>query len=144
MAVLLDVNILVTLLWTAQESHQRVQAWFNKNASKGWATCPFTQAGFVRMVSNPSFSPSAVTVDEAMQVLKQSVAHPKHEFWEADIEYPEATKQFVDRIVGHRQVTDAYLLGLAMRNNGKLATMDRGIPHLVADDLLKQSLVLLV
>jgi len=144
MVALLDVNILVALLWPSQQSHQRVQAWFNKHSSDGWATCPFTQAGFVRTVSNPSFSRSAVTIEEAARVLKDSIAHPRHVFWPAEIDYLMATEAFAGRIVGHKQVTDAYLLGLAMRNGGKVATMDRGIPHLVPDSLQQQGLVLVI
>ena len=128
---LLDVNVLVGLLWPAQESHPKVHNWFNRRSSEGWATCPLTQAAFVRIVSNPAFSPSAVSPGEATQALKKSLAHPNHEYWPADVSYLEATDAFGSQIVGRKQVSDAYLLGLAIHHKGKLVTMDRGILHLL-------------
>lgn len=143
-AALLDVNVLVALLWPAQESHQKAQHWFKKHSPEAWATCPFTEAAFVRVVSNPVFSRSAVSVEEATRVLRDSVAHPKHEFWPAEIDYFAAVEPFADRIVGHRQVTDAYLLGLAIHHRGSLVTMDRGILDLVPAKLQQQRLVSLL
>lgn len=132
---LLDVNVLVALLWPAQESHPKVQNWFKRRASEGWATCPQTQAGFVRIVSNPAFSPSAVSPGEAAQALRKSLAHPNHEYWPADVSYLTAIEPFEGQIVGHKQVSDAYLLGLAIRHKGKLVTMDRGIQELLTAKL---------
>lgn len=132
---LLDVNVLVALLWPAQESHAKVQNWFKRRCSEGWATCPQTQAGFVRIVSNPAFSPSAVSPGEAAQALKKSLAHPNHEYWPADASYLTAIEPFGSQIVGHRQVSDAYLLGLAIHHKGKLVTMDRGIQELLTAKL---------
>ena len=135
---LLDVNVLVALLWPAHESHGTVQDWFARNSRHGWVTCPFTQAGFVRIVSNPSFSPDAVSPEEAATLLEANLKHPHHRFWSDEIGLPEAIEPFCGRIIGHRQVTDAYLLGLAMHKRGRLATLDRavnvllpaGSPHL--------------
>jgi len=126
-AFLLDVNVLIGLLWPAHESHADVQRWFGRNARHGWATCPFTQAAFVRIISNPAFSPDAVTPLEAISVLSSNLAHRFHRFWRADLGFSEAVEDFRDGLVGHRQVTDAYLLGLAVHNNGKLATLDRAV-----------------
>jgi uncharacterized protein len=126
-AFLLDVNVLIGLLWPAHESHAEVQRWFARNARHGWATCPFTQAAFVRIISNPAFSPDAVTPQEAVSVLNSNLGHRLHRFWRADVPFPEAVEEFRDRLVGHRQVTDAYLLGLAIHKNGKLATLDQAI-----------------
>jgi predicted nucleic acid-binding protein len=92
---------------------------------QGWATCPFTQAAFVRIISNPAFSPDAVTPPEAMSVLSSNLAHRFHRFCRVDLRFSEAVEDFRDGLVGHRQVTDAYLLGLAVHNNGKLAALDR-------------------
>lgn len=132
---LLDINVLVALLWPAQESHSKVQTWFKRRSSEGWATCPLTQAGFVRIISNPAFSPSAVSPGEATQALKKSLAHPNHEYWPADVSYLEAIEPFGSQIVGHKQVSDAYLLGLAIHHKGKLVTMDRGIQELLTPRL---------
>jgi toxin-antitoxin system PIN domain toxin len=141
---LLDVNVLVALLWPAQESHRRVHTWFNRRFADGWATCPPTQAAFVRIVSNPAFSPSAVSPGEATQALKQSLAHPNHEYWPADVSYLEAIEPFGSQIVGHKQVSDAYLLGLAIHHGGNLVTMDRGILELLPTKMQQRGLVTLI
>ena len=141
---LLDVNVLVALLWPAQESHPKAQNWFKRRSAEGWATCPLTQAGFVRIVSNPAFSPSAVSPGEATQALRKSLAHPNHEYWPADVSYLEATDPFGNQIVGHKQVSDAYLLGLAIRHGGSLVTMDRGILELLPAKMQQRGLVTLI
>jgi toxin-antitoxin system PIN domain toxin len=106
------------------------QEWFNRNASKGWATCPLVQAGFVRIVSNPAFSPRSVSPKEAIRALASSLKHPAHHFWADDISLAGGLSDIADRIHGHQQVTDAYLLALAAKHRGILATFDKGIAAL--------------
>jgi len=130
-AFLLDVNVLVALAWPGHEAHERVQAWFARNADMGWATCPFTQAGFIRIVSNPAFSARAVSPKDALRALNISTKHPAHRFWAADIAFGDAVQRFESRMVGHKQVTDAYLLGLALHKRGKVATLDRSLAALL-------------
>jgi len=132
-ACLLDVNVLVALIWPAHEFHAKVQAWFARNSRRGWATCPLTQAGFVRVVSNPAFSPDAVTPQEALTVLSANLKHRSHQFWADAITVAEAAARFRGRITGHQQVTDAYLLGLAVHHRGKLATLDRRLMALLPE-----------
>jgi uncharacterized protein len=124
---LLDVNVLVALFWPAHPEHAKVQQWFGQNAKSGWATCPFTQAAVVRILSNPRFSTDALTVEQAIKLLHTNLEHPTHRFWSDDISFMEATKEFGSSLVGHQQVTDAYLLGLARYRKGRLVTMDRAI-----------------
>jgi uncharacterized protein len=143
-AVLLDVNVLIALLWPAHESHQRAQSWFGQNASAGWATCPFTQAGFVRIVSNPAFSRDAVTPKEAINVLAANVRHKSHHLWGDEIDIVTAVWPFVGRLSGHQQVTDAYLLGLARHKKGKLGTMDRTVTELLPDKNMEGNLVVVI
>jgi toxin-antitoxin system PIN domain toxin len=112
-------------MWPAHEAHSRAHHWFARNARQGWATCPFTQAGFVRVISNPAFSPHAVTVQEALALLVSNLMHRDHRFWPDNLPLSKAAERF--RLVGHRQVTDAYLLGLAAHHRGKLATLDQGL-----------------
>ena len=140
---LLDVNVLIALLWPEQENHEKVQNWFKRHFAEGWATCALTEAAFVRIVSNPAFSPAAVAPEEARKLLKDNVAHPNHEFWPAAIGYSEAVSPFAGRI-GHKQVADAYLLGLAIHQQGRLVTMDRGILHLLPDSLQRRGLLTLI
>jgi toxin-antitoxin system PIN domain toxin len=143
-AVLLDVNVLIALLWPAHEGHQRAQNWFAENAKAGWATCPFTQAAFVRIVSNPAFSRDAVTPKEAVNLLAANVRHNSHQFWADEIDIVSAIWLLLGRLTGHQQVTDAYLLGLARHKKGKLGTMDRAVAELLPDKSLEGNLVVVI
>ena len=125
-AFLLDVNVLIALLWPAHEFHRRAHRWFARHARQPWATCPITQAAFVRIVSNPAFSPDAATPREAIAVLEANLKHPSHHFWPDDLGFSDAMRPLHAKLVGHRQVTDVYLLGLALHKRGKLATLDAG------------------
>jgi len=131
---LLDVNVLISLLWPAHTSYGAVQRWFARNARHGWATCPVTQAAFVRIVSNPAFSRDALTPREAIKLLSANLEHRYHVFWAGDISFADAVAPCRDRLVGHRQVTDAYLLGMAIHKEGRLATLDKGVLALLAED----------
>ncbi len=141
-AFLFDVNLLIALMWPAHEDHEKAQEWFAHNAHQGWATCPFTQAAFVRIVANPAFSPDAPSPLEAAGLLASNLKHQNHHFWADEITLGEAIEPFSNRLSGHQQVTDAYLLGLAIHKKGKLATMDRAVTALLPapareDDFLK-------
>ncbi|MGD1084851.1 MAG: TA system VapC family ribonuclease toxin [Verrucomicrobiota bacterium] len=124
---LLDTNLLIALLWPSHERHDLAMKWFARHRGKGWATCPITQAGFVRIVSNPAFSRDAVQPREAVQVLRANTAARDHEFWPDELPLAAAVAFAGVRLIGHQQVTDAYLLGLALHRCGKLATLDQGI-----------------
>lgn len=87
---LLDVNVLVALMWSAHIGHH----WFERNSTRGWATCPFTQAAFVGIVSNPTFSAQAVTPTEAVNTLMASLKHPQHRFSANDVSFSEAIQAF--------------------------------------------------
>ncbi len=130
---LLDVNVLIGLSWPTHESHEHVLRWFARNAVRGWATCPFTQAAFVRISSNPAFSPHAVSPQEALRLLNTNLKHPGHRFWRDEIDLGQAVRRFQERLVGHRQVTDAYLLGLALFKKGRLATLDESVMTLLPE-----------
>jgi uncharacterized protein len=129
-AILLDANVLIALAWPEHEAHTRVGRWFSRHSRSGWATCPFTESAFVRILSNPLFSPDALTPQNAVAVLEANVSLPGHQFWPASISVLEAVENVGKNLVGHRQVTDAYLLGLAIQQKGKLATLDRAIAAL--------------
>jgi len=133
--VLLDVNVLIALLWPEHEFHVRAQRWFGEYAGQGggWATCPTTQIGFVRIVSNPAFSRRGVSARDALGVLRASLGHPAHHFWTEDIGIAQAFAYLEKKIVGHQHVTDAYLLGLAIHKKGKLASFDEGMRSLLPE-----------
>jgi toxin-antitoxin system PIN domain toxin len=126
-AALLDINILTALLWPAHEHHEGAHRWFRDRADAPWATCPLTQLGFVRIISNPAFSRDALSPVEALALLGENLRHPAHEFWSDSLQVPAAVKEAESRLQGYRQLTDAYLLALAHRRKGVLATFDRGL-----------------
>ncbi|MGB8771158.1 MAG: TA system VapC family ribonuclease toxin [Candidatus Korobacteraceae bacterium] len=139
---LIDVNVLIALLHEAHESHNKVQRWFRELDGKPWATCSLTQAGFVRIVSNPRFSEHPVDLGEALEMLSVVTHLPSHRFWPMDIDLAEAVAPFHDKLFGHRQVTDAYLLGLAIRNKGSLVTLDRAIEAMAGAEFAQNLTVL--
>jgi uncharacterized protein len=130
---LLDVNVLIALLWSAHEHHDAAHRWFAVRKG-GWATCPLTEMAFVRIVSNPAFSNDALSPVEALSLLARNLAHASHEFWPDDLGLIEALGASASRLQGHRQLTDAYLLGLASRRKGALASFDSGLRALAGDD----------
>jgi toxin-antitoxin system PIN domain toxin len=131
MTCLLDVNLLVALAWPTHVHHEAALAWFRRSQATGWATCPITQSGFVRVSSNSSVVSDAKSPQEAIHLLRRIVALPHHVFWPDDVSA--ASSEFLDeiRLVGYRQVTDAHLLTLAQRRGGRLATLDGKIRSLV-------------
>lgn len=129
---LLDVNVLVGLLSEDSEFHSASERWFLQNARKGWATCPVTEAGFVRIISNPASSRHVIRPAQAIDVLEDSFRFPVHEFWKDDLSMAEATADFREHVTGHQQTTDAYLLGLALRRKGRMVTFDKGIRALAS------------
>ena len=124
---LLDANVLIALAWTQHHAHKLVGHWFQRHSRSGWATCPFTESAFVRISSNPAFSARALVPRDAIALLKKNLELPNHEFWPANIGFLDAIRASEHRLTGHRQTTDAYLLGLAIQRGGKLATLDSGI-----------------
>jgi toxin-antitoxin system PIN domain toxin len=122
---LLDVNVLVALFWRTHIHQQVASDWLKENRYAGFRTCPITQAGFVRVTSNPRYSADRLTVAEAQVALNSLLIQPEHAFWPDDLQLSEAI-QLTGPIVGHNQITDAYLVALAIKNGGRLATFDRG------------------
>jgi toxin-antitoxin system PIN domain toxin len=134
---LLDANVLIAMAWPAHRAHATVQKWLGRHAGQGWATCPITQAAFVRILSNPAFSPDALAPADALALLQANLGHPAHRFWTCDLSLTDALKPISRPLTGHQQVTDAYLLGLAIHNKGKLVTLDRSIQALLPEKSLE-------
>ena len=133
-AALLDINILTALLWPTHEHHDVAHRWFGGRAGARWATCSLTQLGFVRIVSNPAFSRDALSPMDALALLGENLAHSAHEFWTDSLQVPPAVKGIEARLQRYKQLTDAYLLALAYRRKGVLATFDRGLRTLAGDE----------
>ena len=127
---LLDTNVLIALAWPTHVHHDAAHKWFKTNHAAGWATCPMTQCGFVRVSSCAQLLPDAVTPSAALAVLQRMADRKDHSFWPDDISVHEAAS-LMGIIAGHRQIMDAYLLALAIRHNGKLITIDKGVVFLL-------------
>jgi toxin-antitoxin system PIN domain toxin len=130
MVGLLDVNMLIALAWPSHVHHTLAHAWFSRHSADGWASCPLTQCGFIRISSNRKIIPEAVAPRHAVALLRRITKLPGHVFWPDDIMWSDPCIP-EDFLVGHRQVTDAYLLGLAIRNKGRLITLDKGLSSLL-------------
>jgi len=133
-AFLLDVNLLVALLWANHEHHAEASEWFRSRGDGGWATCPLTQAGFVRVSSNPRVFSDAPSPSKVVEILHRNTRHPTHRFIKDDLALSKAVGPFLDRFSGHQQTTDAYLFGLAIHHRCVLATFDRGVSDLAGGD----------
>jgi uncharacterized protein len=125
-----DVNVLVALAWPSHVHHRVAAEWFASPAAEPWATCPITQSGFIRVSSNPGIVDPAVTPREARSMLRRFTALRQHQFWVDDLDFTAEDLPF-EFVMGHRQVTDAYLLGLAIARDGRLVTLDRAISDLL-------------
>lgn len=121
---LLDVNALVALAWDSHVHHARMREWFAANGADGWATCPVTESGFVRVSSNPKVLPHPIAVAAARDVLSALRAAGAHSFLVDDVSL---VAPDVPAVAGHRQVTDAHLLTLARRREMRLVTFDTGL-----------------
>lgn len=121
-----DVNVLLALHWEAHAFHAAAQGWFGGHVPAAWATCPFTQLGFARISSSPAHAPGHVSVSNALRWLNALSAHPSHVFWSAHLDVTDCATD-LGRVVGHQQLTDAYLLALARAHGGCLVTFDRGL-----------------
>jgi toxin-antitoxin system PIN domain toxin len=122
---LLDGNVLVALVTSTHVHHDLAESWFSGQQAL-FATCPITQGTLVRLLMQLGPLP----VEAAVQVLTQLVAHPRHRFWPDALGYSDVSWRGV---LGHRQVTDAYLAALARHFGGKLVTFDRGLAVLHAE-----------
>jgi uncharacterized protein len=127
LSALLDVNVLIALFDSDHVSHQRAMTWFTGHAKEGWASCPITQNGCVRVMSNPSY-PNPLPVHALIMRLAEACNQPMHEFWADEPSLLDRKVFESTRIHGPRQITDVYLLGLAVQHKGKLVTFDDGIP----------------
>lgn len=135
MTDLLDVNMLISLAWPNHVHHEAAQHWFRARSPQAWATTPVTESGFVRVSSNRSAIPTAVTPSEAMLLLSRIRRFRGHVFLPDDLENVVGASYFQpERIITHRQVTDAHLLAVARRHGGRLATLDRGIAQMAGDN----------
>ncbi len=124
---LLDVNVLVALFNQDHIHHDAAHDWFGENRAHGWATCPLTELGLVRILSNRAYWPGAERGASVAERLRQFCASGEHQFWRDSLPLGDEIFNWAFA-EGHRQLTDLYLLGLAVKRGGSLATFDRTIP----------------
>lgn len=127
MRALFDVNMLLALFDAEHLHHARAFAWWTANRKNGWASCPLTQNGFVRVISGPRYKRPRSLAD-AMALLCGQITEPGHEFWPDDVSIADPITFEHDRLLGPNQITDVYLLALAVKNGGRFATLDRSVP----------------
>ena len=142
MRALLDVNVLIALLDSDHTSHVVALRWFEKHAREGWASCPITQNGCVRIMSNPSY-PNALPVQAIMQRLADACEADVHEFWSDEVSLLDPDVVDSTRIHGPRQLTDIYLLALAVEQEGRFVTFNTGVPLAVVRKAMADNLVVL-
>lgn len=126
MRALFDINLLIALHDRDHLHHTRASEWLQAHGQHGWASCPLTQNGFLRIMSQSGYSnpqPLALLV----QMLQASTLAAFHQFWPDDISVLDSAQFQHTQIHSARQLTDLYLLGLAVKNQGRLVSFDQRI-----------------
>jgi uncharacterized protein len=126
MRALFDVNMLLALADARHVHHARASAWRRTHATHGWASCPLTQNGFIRIACQKSY-PAAIPLPDAIALMQRTTARPDHAFWPDDLSLLDQAVIDHRYLLGHRQITDVYLLALAVKHGGRLVTLDSGI-----------------
>jgi uncharacterized protein len=139
---LLDLNVLIALTDPEHQHHRKAQDWFTSSGKESWGLCPLTEAGFVRVTANPAFRPGSRSLEQSIAILQVLKGLPGYSYWEIDESWVTVTAQFAARILGHQQVTDAYLLGLAIKKDLVLVTFDRGLKYMAGSEFKKNILLL--
>ena len=142
MRSLLDVNVLIALLDSDHLHHARAMVWLKENIAAGWASCPLTQNGCIRIMSQPAY-PNALPPAAVAERLAESTETPHHAFWPDSVSLLDAQRIAWRQVTGSRQVTDVYLLALAVKNGGKLVTLDRAVPLKTVPAALTKHLVVI-
>lgn len=127
---LLDVNVLIALAVPRHVHHDRAHEWFT--SVDAWATTPFTEAAFLRLLTNRAVVGAEVPMSQALQMLGQLHADEAHRFVADDASLASPQIGF-ERLTSSRDVTDLHLVDLAARSGSVLATLDRGIPEMLTE-----------
>ena len=130
---LLDINVLIALIDPVHVQHDRAHEWFASKGRKGWATCPLTENGVLRIVGHPRYPNSPGSPASVAELLASFRKLPGHMFWPDDVSLFDREHVNADRLLDSSQVTDSYLLALARAHEGELATFDQ---RLVTDAVM--------
>lgn len=140
MRALLDVNVLIALMDAAHVHHQLARSWLEENIQNGWASCPITQNGCIRILSQPAYPGSEPAAVIAAR-LADAADTPWHEFWPDNLSLLEQDCLDWKHVLGSRQITDAYLLAVAVHRGGRLVTLDRAVPLAVVPGAEERHLI---
>ena len=121
---LLDVNVLIALIDPAHIYHETAHTWFKTHGRRAWASCPLTENGVIRIISNPRYPNCVGSPGLATDVMTRLCKLPNHAFWPDDISILAGKHIDATRLLSSSQITDSYLLALARAHNGQLATFD--------------------
>lgn len=127
MRALLDVNVLLALLDADHVDHRVAREWLADEIGHGWASCALTQNGCVRVLSQPQY-PSPISVTEAADRLELATRSEHHAFWPSEASFLDGHRIDRTRVHGPRQITDVYLLALAVHHGGRFVTFDGRVP----------------
>jgi len=127
MRSLLDVNVLIALLDAAHVHHRLATSWLSGHVQRGWASCPITQIGCIRIMSQPAY-PNSQPALQVAEKLRLAAGGPHHEFWAADVDLLSRNAVAWSGVLSSRHVTDVCLLALAVARRGRFVTLDRRIP----------------
>ena len=124
---LLDVNVLIALVDPQHVHRHLAHDWFQAHGGDGWATCPLTQNALLRILGNPRYPNSPGSPAVLMPLPQELLAHPAHVFWPDSLSWNEADLFLSDELLHHGQITDTYLLALAVHHEGVLISFDQRI-----------------
>jgi uncharacterized protein len=135
---LLDANVLIALFWPPHSQHEVAYDWFQREVQHQdkalWCTCALTQAAFVRVVAQPTFHSPIVSVGEASTLLTRNLNLASHRYLPTTLEFVDVLKHCSGGVVGHRQITDAWLLAIAHHADAKLVSFDKRLHTLLASE----------
>lgn len=137
---LLDVDALVALADEDHVHHSRILRWFRTSGRKNWGICAFTEAGLLRISTRPGAGGRSIR--DATELLTRLTALPGFRYWPITAPWPALAAPLSARLYGHQQITDAYLLGLAVNEDGVLVTFDRAMSHLAGNQFRRNLLIL--
>ena len=131
---LLDLNVLIALMDSSHRHYAKAQEWFVTSGKERWGLCPLTEAGFLRITTNSAYRSEQRTFLQAIAIIQILKGRPGCVYWEIGKSWVELTAPFAHRISGHQQITDAYLLGMAIAREGVLVTFDKGVLYMAGKE----------